>query len=249
MMTLEEFIIRIDNFLSLKSSEQIPYFGYYILKYQNKESFTAKEIEKCFAETHITPYSNISAYLSKEKKAKHMLSHKNGGYILTRTVENQISNIIGEVKVNEPSGNLFPLELFNNTRTYLQKTAKQAILCYDYQTYDACLVMIRRLIETLIIELYERFEIKEQIQDTKGNYLFCSDLIDRLLSEKKLWTIGRNSVKALPDIKTKGDLSAHNRRFNATKTDIDTIKVGLRVVLEELVHLINYEQWNASKKK
>lgn len=66
----------------------------------------------------------------------------------------------------------------------MQKTAKQAILCYDYQIYDACLVMIRRLIETLIIELYERFEIKEQIQDTKGNYLFCSDLIDRLLSEK-----------------------------------------------------------------
>ena len=249
MMTLEEFIIRIDNFLSLKSSEQIPYFGYYILKYQNKESFIAKEIEKCFIETHITPYSNISAYLSKEKKAKHMLSHKNGGYILSRTVENQISNTIGEVKVNEPSGNLFPLELFNNTRTYLQKTAKQAILCYDYQIYDACLVMIRRLIETLIIELYERFEIKEQIQDAKGNYLFCSDLIDKLLTEKKLWTIGRNSVKALPDIKTKGDLSAHNRRFNATKTDIDTIKVGLRVVLEELVHLINYEQWNASKKK
>lgn len=248
-MTLEEFIIRIDNFLSLKSSEQIPYFGYYILKYKNKESFTAKEIEKCFIETHITPYSNISAYLSKEKKSKRMLSHKNGGYILTRSLENQISSTIGEVRVNKPSENLFPLELFDNTRTYLQKTAKQAVLCYDYQIYDACLVMIRRLIETLIIELYERFEIKEQIQDTRGNYLFCSDLIDKLLSEKKLWTIGRNSVKALPDIKTKGDLSAHNRRFNATKTDIDAIKVGLRVVLEELIHLINYEQWNASKRK
>lgn len=249
MMTLEEFIIRIDNFLSLKPSEQIPYFGYFILKHQNKDFFTAKDVEKCFTEAHITPYSNISAYLSREKKAKHLLSHKNGGYILTRNIESQISNNIGEVKVKEPSEILFPLELFDNTRTYLQKTAKQVILCYDYQIYDACLVMIRRLIETLIIELYERFEIKEQIQDTKGNYLFCSDLIDRLLSEKKLWTIGRNSVKTLPDIKTKGDLSAHNRRFNATKTDIDAIKVGLRVVLEELVHLINYEEWNASKRK
>ena len=69
------------------------------------------------------------------------------------------------------------------------------------------------------------------------------------MAEKSLWTIGRNSIKALPDIKAKGDLSAHNRRFNATKSDVDSIKSGLRIVVEELVHLINYEQWNKENKK
>ena len=69
-----------------------------------------------------------------------------------------------------------------------------------------------------------------------------------MLAEKKRWTIGRNSVKVLPEIKSKGDLSAHNRRFNATKPDIDTIKSGLRIIVEELVHLIDYEQWNKERK-
>ena len=45
-MTIEEYINRIEGFLSLKSSEQIPYLGYYLTNYQNKESFTAKSIEE-----------------------------------------------------------------------------------------------------------------------------------------------------------------------------------------------------------
>ncbi len=66
--------------------------------------------------------------------------------------------------------------------------------------------------------------------------------------DKKFVIVGRNSVKVLPEIKSKGDLSAHNRRFNATKPDIDTIKSGLRIIVEELVHLIDYEQWNKERK-
>lgn len=248
-MTIEEYINRIEGFLLLKSSEQIPYLGYYLTNFQGKESFTAKNIEDCFISLQLPPYSNISAYLSKEKKSKRIMAHRNGGYRLTKLVETEISGRIGELKLNEPTDNYFPLELSHNTRSYLIKTAKQAIQCYDYQFYDACLVMTRRLIETLIIELFERHKIKEKIQDTNGNYFFCSDLINCLLSEKTLWTIGRNSVKALPDIKTKGDLCAHNRRFNATKSDVDSIKFGLRIVVEELVHLIDYEHWNKESKK
>lgn len=33
------------------------------------------------------------------------------------------------------------------------------------------------------------------------------------------------------------------------KSDVDSIKSGLRIVIEELVHLINYEQWNKENKK
>ena len=247
-MTIEEYVERIDGFLLLKPSEQISYFGYFLTVYQGVSSFGAKDIDACFTKLHLPPYTNISAFLSKEKQAKRVLKNKNGGYTLSKITSDEIAANIGEVKVKNPSTDLFPLELLDNTRAYLVKTAKQAILCYDYQLYDACLVMIRRLLETLIIELFERHSIKDQIQDANGNYLFCADLIDKLLSEKKRWTIGRNSVKVLPEIKSKGDLSAHNRRFNATKPDIDTIKYGLRIIVEELVHLIDYEQWNKERK-
>ena len=46
-------------------------------------------------------------------------------------------------------------------------------------------------------------------------------------------------MKGLRDFKNLGDLSAHNRRFNARKEDIDRVRDGLRVIVEELVHLAN----------
>lgn len=239
-MSIKSYIAQIDNFANIPASEAIPYFGYYLTKFEGKDSFQARDIEACFNLLKIPPYSNISAYLSKSIKKKTFVKNKQGGYNLSLAETKRIAEIINAPREVTPSKNFFPLELFDGTRDYLKKTARQAIICYDYGAYDACLVMIRRLIETLIIELFEKRDIADRIKNSQGNYMFCGDLIDEMLKEKKLWTIGRNTVQALPAIKTKGDLSAHNRRFNAKKSDIDQLKDGLRITIEELIHLIDY---------
>lgn len=51
------------------------------------------------------------------------------------------------------------------------------------------------------------------------------------------FNVSPNGMKGLRDFKNLGDLSAHNRRFNARKEDIDRVRDGLRVVVEELLHL------------
>ncbi|MDR0429971.1 MAG: hypothetical protein LBH58_05785, partial [Tannerellaceae bacterium] len=61
----------------------------------------------------------------------------------------------------------------------------------------------------------------------------------KLLNEKA-FSLSRNTKQGLPTIKKYGDLSAHNFRFNAKKPDIDGFKLDLRIVLEELIHLIDY---------
>lgn len=104
--------------------------------------------------------------------------------------------------------------------------------------YDASLVLLRKLIETLIIELFEKHKEQDKIKDPKTqNFYFLSDLISCLLAETRLWSISRNAQKALPEIKKYGDLSAHNRRFNARKPDLDKLKSDIRIIIEELVHL------------
>lgn len=109
-------------------------------------------------------------------------------------------------------------------------------MSYQHGLYDGCLVLIRKLIETLIIEIYEKHGISNKIKDGDGNYFYLSDLISSLLSETT-WTVGRNSKQAFPGIKKFADLAAHNRRFNAKKSDVDGIKADVRIVIEELVHL------------
>jgi hypothetical protein len=108
------------------------------------------------------------------------------------------------------------------------------------QQFDASLVMVRKLVEILIIECFEKHKLSDSIKDKNGDFFYLSDLISRLLSESK-WNITRNTKQSLPRIKKFGDLSAHNRRFIAGKTDLDSIKDDLRVTIQELLILIDYK--------
>jgi hypothetical protein len=103
--------------------------------------------------------------------------------------------------------------------------------------FDACAVMMRRLIETLIIECFEKYNIAHKIKNTAtGDFLFLQDLIDRLLQEP-MWNLGRNTKQALPKLKKVGDQSAHSRRYNAHREDIEKIADDFRTVCQELIYL------------
>ena len=134
------------------------------------------------------------------------------------------------------SDDLFPIELAKHTRGYIEKIATQACGAYDKGWYDACAVMCRRLLETLIIELFEAKGIAAIIQDSKGNFFYLRDLIRETLTQNA-WILSRNCKTGLPDLKDLGDLSAHSRRFVATKSDVDNVRKSLRVVIEELLSL------------
>lgn len=239
-MTIDEYICNIADFNTFSASQLIPYFGYYIVVFKGNDFFLPKDIGECFDILRLTPYSNIASFLSKKSKGKNKLFIKTKqGYVIERNVSEQIAKNIGAKKAKTPSDALFPLELLNDTRGYIINMATQAILCYDYSLYDASLVMIRKLIETLIIELFECEGLSNNIKNKEGYFFYLSDLIDRLQNETK-WNLSRNSIQSLPNIKKYGDLSAHNRRFNAKKPDMDKLKSDLRIVIEELIHLIDY---------
>jgi hypothetical protein len=121
-------------------------------------------------------------------------------------------------------------------RGYLLKVVHQINNCYELSCYDACAVMIRRVLETLIIETYEQKKIEAEIKDKNGNYLHLGGLIDCALKESSLH-LGRKTRAALPKLKELGDSSAHGRRYNANRQDIDKLCSDLRVVVQEFVYL------------
>jgi hypothetical protein len=126
--------------------------------------------------------------------------------------------------------------IVRGTRGYIEKVANQINGCYEHGWYDGCAVMIRRLMETLIIETYEEHGIADKIKNSNGDFLFLSDLVDYMTNET-IWNLGRKTKLALPKLKSIGDLSAHSRRFNAHKADIDKIIEDLRIVVQELIYL------------
>lgn len=127
--------------------------------------------------------------------------------------------------------------LVKGTRGYIERICTQINGSYESGYYDACAVMIRRFIETLIVETFELKGLATKIRNpSSGDYYFLKDLISIMLNETS-WSLGRNARKALPNLKDVGDKSAHSRRFCAVKSDIDGLKSDLRVVVQELTHL------------
>ncbi len=126
--------------------------------------------------------------------------------------------------------------VWTDTRGYLEKVCTQLNGCYQLTFYDAASVMVRRSIETLIIEAYEHLHREAEIRDTDGNYFMLGELVSRSISSSGL-ALGREAKVALKDIKKLGDRSAHNRRYNAVKADLDEIRSGVRVVVDELINI------------
>lgn len=131
---------------------------------------------------------------------------------------------------------IVPFVLVRGTRGYLERIVHQINGTYSNGWYDACAVMIRRLIETLIIESFESHNIAQNIKNQNGDFFYLSELIVKTLSEGT-WNLTRNAKQALPKLKDIGDKSAHSRRFNAIRNDIDKVNSEIRCVVQELIYL------------
>jgi hypothetical protein len=60
---------------------------------------------------------------------------------------------------------LLDMDIVRNTRDYVENIAVQVNGCYEKGWYDACAVMVRRLIEILIVD---SFKAKDRLDDIKG---------------------------------------------------------------------------------
>jgi hypothetical protein len=134
--------------------------------------------------------------------------------------------------------NIVMFSLVRGTRTYLERIVHQINGCFENGWYDASAVMIRRLVETLIIEVYESKGRAADIKDANGDWLFLNDLIAKITADP-LINLGRATKKSLPDLKDVGDKSAHSRYHTAHRGDIEKLAPHLRNVVQELLAQAN----------
>ena len=250
MNELDSFVSRISKFTELSKVEQIDWFAYFLKEKNNQSEFISNDIKKCFELLNIPSYSNIPAYLSNASKSGRQQKYikTKQGYSLTRSYIDIFNEKVSKKVIPPPSDKLFPKEILCDCRTYIVDIASQAISCFDFGFYDACSVMLRKLIEVLIIETFERYGISDKIKNENNDFYFLSDLITKLLSDSK-WNIGRNAKDGFSKIKRIGDMSAHNRRYFSKEPDVLELRESMRVCIQELIILIDYPKWNEELKR
>ena len=99
---LKNFISKIENFKLLKASEQVDFFGYYLIHFNKQSSFTPSQINNIFSSLRILPHSNISKYLRDNsnlgsvKKAKIKFIKTKEGFHFLSSFEDELKSKIIE---------------------------------------------------------------------------------------------------------------------------------------------------------
>lgn len=149
-----------------------------------------------------------------------------------------VSTELGPAEEGLPSQKqiVIPMSVVRGTRGYIERVVNQINGSYENGWYDACAVMLRRLLETLIIESFEHHSLSGTIKNASGDFFYLKDLIGLCLKETS-WNLSRNCKQAMPKLKDIGDKSAHSRRYNAHRGDLAPLLDDIRVVVQELVYL------------
>ena len=210
-------------------------------------AMTAGALTKIMVDHHVgTPHSTQLADAIRKTK---LCNEAKGAFVLkpgSRTIVREwfVGSLDGvQPRINHAEGYV-PEAVWINTRDYIEKVCRQLNGCFAHAYYDAALVMLRRLLETLIIEAYDHLSRRAEIDDGSGNPHMFGKLVERAKGENnhKGLSIGRNTKNALEEVKKLGDRSAHDRRFNACAGDLTKIQVDVRAGVQDLIGIASLKR-------
>jgi hypothetical protein len=237
-MTFDDFCHKLST-LSLGVPQQALALLWFHDEKQPDARMTTGELARLISTTGLGNPNHTR--LTEALRKSGMVIENNQGFALKSLarsrIRDQLKSILGPThpKVDQDLGYL-PKPVWINTRGYIEKVCEQLNGCFQFTFYDGASVLVRRLVETLVIEAFETLQREHEIRGNDGNYLMLSGLVSAATGSKGI-NLGRDAKKALADVKELGDRSAHNRRFNATKPDLEKIQSGVRVAADELINI------------
>ena len=202
---------------------------------------TAGQLTKVLGDHHIgTPNQTALAEAIRKTKlaneSRSSFSLKPGS---RKIIRDWFADLDGVQPTIDHASGYLPDPIWKNTRGYIEAVCRELNGSFHHAYYNAAAVMLRRLLETLIIEAYEHLKRETEIKDGGGNYLMLSDLADRACGERghKGLNLGRDSKRALKDAREVGNWSAHARRFFAHAGDLTKFQTGMRLLVQELIQV------------
>src|SRR5580692_3188788 len=96
----------------------------------------------------------------------------------------------------------------------------QANGCWERGWYEGCALILRRLVETLIIELYHQRGWITDIKNNDDTFFQLQALVGKVCSDGRIG-LGHSHKRGLNEIKKFGDVAAHDHRVKVRKPDLE----------------------------
>jgi len=229
--------------LTLSHADRAIAFLWYYRQTQEFEERTAPELAIDLHDEGF-PKPNVTRLRSDLSKSKFTVRGKRDGsfQIDVRRLADLDAKYGALLKIRnvQVSESIIPGDWVQGTRRYLEQLVHQINGAYDYGFFDGCAALCRRLMESLIVEIYIASGCTHEIQDN-GIFLRLEKLIATIRTDKKI-LLGRNTPKTMDDTKQLGDTAAHDRVYITTQQDIDDIKARYRKMIRELLDLANIKK-------
>lgn len=237
----DSLLSAICNKYTLKSELAI---GFVWLHYKLRETelCTIEQINQYFVDAHLPKY-NSTRLKDALRKSKDILTERTGyrpSRKLIEILDQEFSYLLQPSEEIVCDEMILPLSLYSNTRGYIESLAKQVNASYEYNIFDGCAVLMRRLMEILLIHTYEANGLSDEIIEEKGYKnlnVIIKDIID-----KKRFNLQKQTKDSLNKIRELGNLSAHKIRYTTKKQYIDEVITEYRVIIEELLFRSNIKK-------
>ncbi len=237
-MRVEEFN-RIADLHSLTEIEKVARLAFYLSENKEQDEFELGEVSSLlFALGYAQP--NQTRLKEKIRKSRLFVKgSKANRFRLSVPARNSIRETLPNITESEEilsDDSLVPEILFSETRRqYLIRLAQQINAAYEHNLFDACALLMRRLLEILLIHCFEQCGLEEEAKDEVGNYLRLKVLIDKAKSRME-FGLSPASKKAIDDFRELGNLSAHRIKYSCRRDDIRTSRLEYRAIVEELLY-------------
>jgi len=234
---VDHFISSISSFVLLSYEEKIDAFSFFLEEKIKLSKYHLTTINFCFQTSSIS-HSNLETSLKLQIKIDKGEYLKEGNMLkLERFYKIQLRDkLFQKTELEEIDSEFFNLDLLSIKDAYVKKYALEMVHAFENSLFNASSVMMRKLIEILIILVYESSGRATEIKDG-SNFLMLKGLIQIINNDSKI-NLGRDCKDGLIEIKKLGDKAAHNRRYFTRKKDLTEIKSQLRLIVEELNTII-----------
>jgi hypothetical protein len=217
--------------------EKSAYLCFYLLEAREIAEFTTKDIKNLFNDLHFSA-PNLSRLSKNLKQSKHFIKGSSKNHY--RLHSNRIKKIREEfpnLKRSEQiasEGSILPDGLFINTRGYIEKLCQQINAAYENNLFDACSVIMRRLLEILLIHCFQKAGKESSIKESDG-YKNLKTIMNIATSDPDI-KITTDSTRAFNDLRELGNLSAHGITYTCKRGDIDSLRLRYRAAIEDLLN-------------
>lgn len=225
--------------LPKKELEKVKLLAYFHQKTSGSPDFSRSHVSEWFSSLDL-PKPNLSRIEKNLSASRDFIKGKAKGSFRLHPVTFDLLqselpgiHVASEEVISDDV--ILPKPVYEASRGFIESLSKQINASYEFNIFDGCAVLMRRLLEIMLILSYEHLGIEKAIQDKGGNYYMLEKIVNDAKSNGTL-KLSRDAKSVLGDFRTIGNFSAHKIYYNCRRSDLKKIAVHYRATIEELMY-------------